>query len=138
MAHAPQMSIVEIAKALKDSELVEQAGQERLKIALGMAAHEKAGTRPALEPMAHIRLDKGEVVPGFLSRIESLASQIGGKASCGWSESWWNLSIWAYRYESIFDLPVVFRREAFLQNLGRVRFNADEIQALQDFEIEVN
>jgi len=93
---------------------------------------EKAGIKMSA-PMTHIRIEKGETVPGFLAGTSGIVEALGRAAPGEWEKSWLNAILWTRTWS---DGPVIapgtLVGRDFVRGLVLKTFDVDEKKVLQD------
>jgi hypothetical protein len=128
----PNLSVKDLGKLLQDSKAISDLGRQQIVIALENIVEEKAGIKMSA-PMTHIRIERGETVPGFLAGTPGIGADLGRAAPGEWEKSWLNAIVWTRGWS---DGPVIapgtIVRHDFVRGLVLQTFDDDEKKVLQD------
>ena len=128
----PNLSVKDLGKLLQNSKAISDMGRHQIVVALENIVEEKAGTKMS-DPMTHIRIEKGEPVPGFLAGTPGIGADVGRAAPGEWEKSWLNVIAWTRTWS---DGPIIapgtIVRRDFVRGLVLQTFDDDEKKVLQD------
>ena len=128
----PNLSVKDLGKLLQDSKAISDIGRQQITIALENIVEEKAGIKMS-DPMTHIRIERGETVPGFLAGTPGIGTEVGRAAPGEWERSWLNVVVWTRAWS---DGPVIapgtIVRRDLIRSLVLQTFDDDEKQVLRD------
>jgi hypothetical protein len=128
----PNLSVKDLGKLLQDSKAISDIGRQQIAIALENIVEEKAGIKMSA-PMTHIRIERGETVPGFLAGTPGIVEALGRAAPGEWEKSWLNVIVWERAWS---DGPVIapgtIVQRDFVRGLVLQTFDDDEKKVLQD------
>jgi hypothetical protein len=129
----PNLSVRDLGKLLQDSQAISDIGRQQITIALENIVEEKAGLKMS-NPMTHVRIERGETVPGFLAGTPGIGAEAGRAAPGEWERSWLNVIVWTRAWSDgpvIVPGTIVGRRE-FVRDLVLRTFDDNEKQILRD------